>query len=554
MAMYPLERSYTVDAIYTLENKSDSAVNKMLITEKKPTSNIHLENATLTGQDSLLGVFEYAFNAPVEPGETVQLSFSVDGHHTGLYNGNDLVDNGSYVHLRDFSPFLGYSTSMEISDNSERRKRGLPGREPETPSDADFDLMESGFGRVDFETILSVPEDQTGLSIGNLDKKWTENGRNYYRFVSDIPVAPTITYHSGDYITTQETYDGISLEHYHYPGHDLNEQTILNSMKQTLDYAQREFGDYPFDHLRIVELPSFWGFGGYAPAGTIGMVEDNLYLVDERDPEAFSLVAKRTIHEVAHQWWGHQLSTQNVSGGAIFIEGFAKYTEAVVMEQHYGMPSLFQLAESANRTYFNGRSYASTPEQPLYLEQGQQYMLYGKSYIVLFALKELIGEDKVNQVLRTLVNRHKHEVDATVTSPEFLDELYAVTPEEHHSLIDDWFKKIITYDLSVEEVTYSRQPDGMYEVAITIDASRFESVEGRESPVTMNEPVPIGAFGTHPSRADGEHILLLEAFEITDGSQQITIRTKTLPRYVSIDPYGTRPDLVRSDNWIRVER
>lgn len=552
VALHPAQKNYTVDAIYTLTNKSDTAVSRALIIEKKTITDIQLERAKLVGRDFSHGIFEFKFDTPVMPGDTVKLVFSAEGKHKGLHSGNDLVNNGSFVHLRDFSPYLGYTDDLEITDRTERRKRGLPKHEAEQPSAADFDVMESGFGRVDFETILSVPASQTGISIGNLKEQWTQNGRNYYRYTSQKPVAPAITYHSAAYAIEKENYKGISLEHYLHPGHDFNNQTIMNSMKQTLDYAQKEFGEYRLDHLRIVEIPSLWRFGGYAAAGTISMVEDNFYLVDERDAEAFSLIAKRTIHEVAHQWWGHILSTQNISGGAIFVEGFAKYTEAVVMEKYYGMSSLFQLSESANHAYFNGRSYASTPEQPLYLEQGEHYMLYGKSYIAMYALKELIGEASLNQILKTLVNRHKNEIDATVTSPEFMTELYAVTPKEHHALIEDWFKKIITYDLSVANLEYSEITDGTYEVTITIEAKKFESVDGIESPVSMNEPVPIGLFTTHPSRASKEQIILLEPRDIKDGKQQLSIRVDTLPRYAGIDPYGTRPDLIRQDNWMEV--
>jgi hypothetical protein len=553
VALYPDERSYKVNAIYTLMNKSDSVVNRALIIEKKTITNIKLERATLVNTDPIHGIFEFQFDTPINPGDTVKLEFSADGSHKGLQSGNDLVDNGSYVHLRDFSPFLGYTQSLEIRNNTERNKRGLPRKSFERPSAADFDVMESGFGRVDFETILSVPVSQTGITVGRLEEEWTENNRNYYLFRSQNPVAPAISYHSGVYEVEQEKYHGITLEHYFHSEHSFNNSTIMNSMKYTLDYAQQEFGDYHLDHLRIAEIPSYWRFGGYAASGMISMVENNLYLVDERDPEAFSLIAKRTIHEVAHQWWGHMLSSQNLSGGAIFVEGFAKYTEAVVMEKHYGMASLFQLSETANRAYFNGRSYASTPEQPLYLEQGERYMLYGKSYIVMVALKELIGEEALNQILKTLVQRHKNEIDATVTSPEFLEELYAATPTEYHSLIEDWFKKIVTYDLSVEDVNYTELTDGSYEITMTIDASKFESIEGIESSVSMNEPIPVGLFATHPSRASKEQTIFLEPMKITDGTQTLTFQVDTLPQYVSIDPYGTRPDLLRQDNWQKID-
>ncbi|PWN06318.1 ABC transporter permease/M1 family aminopeptidase [Rhodohalobacter mucosus] len=552
MDLYPVDRSYRVDARYLLINKSEMPVERVLITEKKPTSDVRLEGAALTGQDAALGTFEYEFHSPVMPGDTVAFSYTADGTHLGLFSGHDLVDNGSLVHLADFSPFLGYADSREIRDRSERRKRGLPDRIEEIPSDADFDVPESGFGRVQFETTLSVPASQRGISVGSLEEEWTENGRNYYRYKADVPVMPAITYQSAAYDVDMEFYGGIRMEYYTHPGHDYNMCTISESARHTLDYALREFGEYRHDHLRIVQVPSVWRFGGYAPAGTISMTEDRLYLVDERDPEAFSLVAKRTIHEVAHQWWGHLLATQNISGGSIFVEGFAKYTEGVVMEKHYGMPSLYQLGESAGHRYFTGRSYASTPEQPLYLEQGEGYMLYGKSYFVMMALKELIGETRLNGVLRTLVERHKDETDPTVTAPDFLDELYRVTPEENHSLIDDWFKKIITYDLSVTGAEYDRLPDGSYDITLTIEAEKLESVDGVESPGSMNEPVPIALFSEHPSRASGDQILWLNPLEIRSGSQQITLKVNSLPRYASIDPYGTRPDPVRRDNTLQL--
>ncbi|WP_020402341.1 M1 family aminopeptidase [Gracilimonas tropica] len=553
LALYPEQRSYAVDAIYTLENKSDTSVHRSLIIEKKKISNIQLERATLVNIDSTLGIYEFQFDTPVLPGQSVDLTFSATNDGKGLFSGNDIVKNGSYIHLRDFSPYFGYSESLEIQDNDERRKRGLPKRTIDKPSEADFELMESGFGRVDFETTLSVPDGQTGISVGNLQEMWTEKDRNYYRYKTPYPVAPIITYHSADYETVQESYKGISLEQYYHSGHGFNNTTVMNSMKQTLDYMQNEFGPYPLDHLRITELPSFWGFGGFAAAGTISMVEDNLYLVDERDPKAFNLVAKRTIHEVAHQWWGHQLGTQSISGGQIFVEGFAKYTEGVVMEKYYGMPSLFQLGKSANHTYFTGRSYASTPEQPLYLEQGEHYMLYGKSYMVMMALKDLIGENAINDILKTLVKKHKHEVDATVTTLEFLTELYAGTSEEHHALIDDWFKEIITYDLSVEDIGYVKLQEGGYEITIRVKALKFESVDGMDHPTEMDEPVTIGVFTAHPSEATRKQVLSLDSQTIISGEQEITVKVDSLPKYISIDPYGTRPDLVRSDNHFHIE-
>lgn len=113
---------------------------------RKTITNIKLERATLVNTDPIHGIFEFQFDTPINPGDTVKLEFSADGSHKGLQSGNDLVDNGSYVHLRDFSPFLGYTQSLEIRNNTERNKRGLPRKSFERPSAADFDVMESDLG------------------------------------------------------------------------------------------------------------------------------------------------------------------------------------------------------------------------------------------------------------------------------------------------------------------------------------------------------------------------------------------------------------------------
>lgn len=553
MALYPGESRYVVDARYVLINKNNAPIDTVLITERETISNIHINRAELIEQDREQGVFLYAFSEAIQPGDTVSIRFSVERKRAGLDSERSIVSNGTYIHVRDFSPILGYRSSLEIRNSSERRKRNLLPREEELISEADFNISEAGYGKVPVRTILSTSSDQVGISVGDLIKEWSEDGRNYYEFKTSTPVSPAIGYFSADYEVETTEYQGIIIEHYFHKSHDFNNEVIMESTKSTLAYADKEFGAYPYNHLRIAEIPAHWPFGGYAHPGTIAMVEDNLYLVDERKTDAFSLVAKRTIHEVAHQWWGHVLSPQNTSGAGIFVEGFAKYTEAVLMEKLYGKASVFQLSQTANRRYFSGRSYASTKEQPLYLEQGESYMLYGKSYTIMLAMKELIGEAKVNQVLKTLVERHQNKLDATLTSLELLDEFYKVTPNEYHSLIDDWFKRIISYDLRLESSSYTKLENGQFEIELEINAQKFEYIDGIASEIDFNEPIPIGLLAQHPSRATDEEIIYLEARAITSGKNRITVIVDELPGYISIDPYGIRLDMIRNDNWVRLE-
>lgn len=286
------------------------------------------------------------------------------------------------------------------------------------------------------------------------------------------------------------------------------------------------------------------------------MVEDNLYLIDIRNTGTFDLVSKRTIHEVAHQWWGMILSPKNVAGAGLMVEGFAKYTEGVVLENMYGKGTLWELNKASNSNYFRGRSFADTKEPPLYLEDGQNYLAYGKSSLVMLSLRDLIGEDALNGVLHTLTQKHgqDHEYDAHTL--EFLDELYKVTPQEYHALVDEWMKKIVRYDISIGASSYKRLDTGMYEVTMEVKAKRFMTLEdGSEKEIAIQEPLQIGLFKKHPKNlGTNDTPIYLESHVIKDATTQLKIQVETLPTMIAIDPFLTRVDRIYSDNIKELEK
>lgn len=292
------------------------------------------------------------------------------------------------------------------------------------------------------------------------------------------------------------------------------------------------------------------GFWGFAHPGTISMTEDRLYFVDLRAPSSFDLVAKRTIHEVAHQWFGHILAPKNIDGSSIFVEGLAKYTEAVVMEKMYGQSATWELSRNANKRYFTFRAYDTNVEPPLYKVEGQSYLAYGKSFTVLTALRDLIGEETLNKVIKKLVDKQRDKVELEVTTLEFLNELYKVVQPEHYALIDDWFKKVITYDLSIEDSSYKVLPDGTYEVSVKVKSKRFKTSDtGEMIPTSINEPIKIGVFNMHPSDIENDSSMLYyQSNQINEEFTKIIINVKEKPSYIAIDPFGTRSDENLSDN------
>ncbi|WP_271765601.1 ABC transporter permease/M1 family aminopeptidase [Aquimarina algiphila] len=549
--IYPDEKKYTVKADYILSNKSDTKITTVFISPREPLQSVFLENAVLIEYDSIFKTHLFKLKNPLLPGQHLKFKYELIIKNDGFETRNSIVKNGSYILHSSFEPSLGYRRSKEIKNSSERIKRGLPKLEEEIINNTNLHAKPDNLiGRVPFETIVSTQTDQIAIAPGNLIKKWKEGHRNYYHYKTHGKVSPLLGYFSARYEVQQEKYNGINIEQYFHPEHQMNITSAMKASKETLEYCTQNFGDYAFDHLRIAEIPAHWSFGGQAMPGTISMVEDNFYLLDQRNPEVFDLVAKRTIHEVAHQWWGHILTPKMTQGGGFFTEGLAKYTEMVVMEKYYGKGALWNLSETSNKRYFTGRSYTSELEPPIYLSDGQSYLQYGKNYTVLLALKELIGSRKINTILHKLVSKFGNKEEFEIITLDFLEEIYLVTPTKYHPLIDDWFKRIIIYDLKIENTSYKELKSGKYEITLDAVTKRFETKnQGKDVEISIQEPIQIGLFRKHPKKIKvGDDILYLEAYHFDKENSQIKIIVDEIPKYISIDPYGTRLDKNRIDN------
>lgn len=552
--LYPEELRYTIHGRHVLKNNNEQPVKQVFINERIPLSSLAVGRGRLMICDTTYGAYLFEFDPAIQPGEEVTMTFDLERRSTAYEPDHAIVGNGTYISFRDYEPILGYRASMEIADAFERRKRGLPEKASEHDEESHMPQNDVKVGKSSFETIVSTPDSQTAISIGDLIRQWEDGGRTYYHYKTSFNILPYVAYFSADYETRKTNFKDIAIEQYYHRGHEYNLDKVEESAIRTLKYCEEHFGDYPFDHIRIAEVPGLRSYAGMAQPGTISMVEDRLYLVDIRNAQGFDLVSKRTIHEVAHQWWGMILTPKIVQGGSIFVEGFAKYTEAVVMEKMYGKGATWQIAETANHTYFRGHAFASEPEPPIYLEDGEHYLAYGKHFTVMMAMRDLIGEDKVNQVLRTLVDRYRDQNELLVASPELIDEFYKVTPKQHHQLIDDWFKRVITYNLSVKNATVTVLKNGKYKVDIEVTAHRFNTLKNGESePISINEPIMIGAFSKHPQEvAQEQSILYMEPHIVSDDNLHFSIIVDQAPTHVAIDPYGTRSDENLFDNIMKL--
>ena len=74
------------------------------------------------------------------------------------------------------------------------------------------------------------------------------------------------------------------------------------------------FGPYQFGQVRIAEFPGYMNLAKGSP-NTIPFSETLGFTGDFRDPATLDFLPLTTAHEMAHQYWGSQLTPAGVPRG-----------------------------------------------------------------------------------------------------------------------------------------------------------------------------------------------------------------------------------------------
>lgn len=557
--IYPETRRMEARGVFTLKNKS-AEPQKVLHYQLDPEvelKKLELPAYRETLADEEMGYHILEFERPIEPGESFDLRFEVAYGQKGFVNGmaeTRLVDNGTFFNNRDFFPAFGYNDGRELQDRNDRRKNGLPPvhRWPEADDlfarrdnyispDADW---------IDFETTVSTSADQIAIAPGYLQKEWQDGGRRYFHYKMDSPIFNFYAYLSARYAVRKDSYEGVAIEIFYDPKHEYNVGRMVDSIKKSLEYFGREFGPYQHRQMRILEFPLYAQFAQAFP-NTVPFSESIGFIAKlDEDPEAIDYVFYVTAHEVAHQWWAHQVIGGPVQGATMLSETFSQYSALMVMEKEYGKEKMRRFLKFELDRYLQDRGGELVEEMPLAKVENQGYIHYRKGSLILYALRDYLGEETVNRALRKFRDATAFQEPPYTTSLEFLEFLRRETPAEYQPLIDDLFLRITLLENRVEAVTYTKNADGSYKVRIESDLKKlYSDGQGQETEAPLDLMLDVGVFGEELK--DGkkvEKVLFLEKRRVQSGRVVIEVDVAELPKKAGIDPYNKWVDRNSNDN------
>jgi len=208
--------------------------------------------------------------------------------------------------------------------------------------------------------------------------------------------------------------------------------------------------------------------------------------------------------------------------------------------------------------YLRGRSGETRHENPLVLVQNEQYVWYQKGSVVLYALSDYIGEDKLNKALGDFLMQYRYanaNTSQDVPYPDtrqFVAALRAATPPELQYYISDAFENIVLYDNKALSATYVETPDKKYKVTLTVQARKVQADgSGKETPMPIADYIDIGVF---EGKKDHEKPLYLKKEKISQEKQTFEILVDKLPTRAGIDPYNKLIDRISDDNEIEVTK
>ncbi len=583
--LYPEERDAKFDADIVLTNKTDTSIDSIFFDGSSLTDFQVFHEGEELGYRSLIE-FEppqfqifgkketkpayrmVALPKTLMPGDTLALNLKTEVINSGFPNGGfgrELIYNGSFI--AGGLPSMGYDSDNELSSDEDRREYELPERSDDLPPHDDPYgvnnlLFVNDADLVQFEAVLSTSPDQIAIAPGYLQREWEEDGRRYFHYIQDTPIQMFFSFLSADYEVLREkavmtSGKEIDIEIYYQKGHEYNLDRFVESYQDGLQYFSDTYGDFQFRQMRILEFPRYAGFAQSFP-NTVPFSEDFGWVADFSDPNSFDYVYYVTAHELAHQWWAHQITPNYTRGSNLTSEALAEFSALMLSERKYGKDNMKRFLSDELDRYLSGRSNESKKENT-FINCNRAYQWYNKGALILYGLRDLIGPEAMDSALykfnQDLGMKQEPPFPGSLDLYNYLAE---ATPDSLMYYLDDTWKRITLYNNKAEEVTAVKVGEDEYDVTINFTSQKLYADEtGKETEAEYEgDYIDIGIFAEDDQDEAGKdrvNPLYVAKYKIKPGESSMTIRVKGEPAKAGIDPFNKLIDRIPDDNTVDVE-
>ena len=560
--LYPETRSMVMHGEQTIKNETNGPITNIhFVVDDNYDTQIDLGAAKLTTDDKRLDYQIYELAMPMQPGESRTMRFTVKTHTRGFENSvtnRQIMQNGTFFNS-GVVPQIAYQPNNELDDRNKRKKYGLkekalmPVLERNCTTDCMDSYLTNNADWVNVETVISTSPGQIAIAPGSLEREWTEDGRPHFQYKLDHYSLNFYSFMSADYVVERREWNGVKIEVYYLKQQPWNVPKMLSAVQKSFEYYTANFGPYPHKEARIIEFPRVAAFAQAFP-GSMPYSESIGFIANLEHPDDIDMVTYVVAHEMGHQWWAHQVAGAQMEGATSTSETLAQYSALMVMEKEYGRDTMRKFMEYEMDNYLRSRGRELLKERPLLrVEANQGYIHYRKGSVVMYYLREMIGEDAVNRALRKVLAQYGYAQPPYPTSYALEDALREQTPPQLQYLLTDLFDDITLFSNRTYAATARKRSDGKYDVTIDVDAHKFKADDqGNEKEVPVDDWIEIGALSAPPKGKKYGAVLNRQKLHMSSGRATYSFVTDTLPDKAGIDPLLLLIDRIPSDNLKKV--
>lgn len=578
--LFPKTLDADASGNYVMVNKTANAIDSLFLNHGSSISTFEFDKETdLVLEDTLYNFDIYKLNQALNPGDSINLFFTVKNKpNTMIRSYSGVLRNGTFLNNSAF-PSFGYKGG-ELTDDKTREKYDLPPNKLKPfPSDSTAlgnTYISKDADWIDFEATVSTSKDQIAIAPGYLQKEWIEGDRRYFHYKMDSKILNFYAFNSAKYEVVQDKWNDVKLEIYYHKDHDYNLDRMMKGMKAALEYCSTNFSPYQHRQLRIIEFPRTSGGFAQSFPNTVPFSEDIGFIakVDDSEEGGNDYAFFVSVHEVAHQWWAHQVIGADVLGATMLSESLSEYVTLKVIEQVNGKKKMRKFLKRSLDEYLTSRTFERKRENALMYNDGQGYIHYQKGSLVFYALSDYIGEKTLNKALSKYVKKVAFQEPPYTTSIDLLNHIKEVTPDSLSYLLNDMFETITLYQNRVVETKSEKLDNGKYKVDIEFKVSKYRNDEkGRafygerkkdsityqtddmkkpEYSVFLEDYIDIGIFGEDDNENETE--LYLKKHKISSIHNKVSIIVDKEPKEVGIDPYNKLIDTNSEDNRKKIEK
>ncbi len=260
------------------------------------------------------------------------------------------------------------------------------------------------------------------------------------------------------------------------PDHANQGERYLKAAQVGVEYFQNWYGDYPFPNLTVVDPRRKAGGSGGMEYPTL-ITAGTSY----RMPNGIRLPEMVIIHEFGHNYWYH-LVASNEFEEAWLDEGINSYSENRIMAAEYGpegdMVDIYGIKINdthVQRAMYIGRaSYDPIVRNSWEFYSNSSYAVnnYPRPSLMLLTLQNYLGQETMDQVMRTYFDRWKFKHPKT---QDFINVANEVAGQNLNWFFDQALFTNYVLDYSVDQVmTKKIKKDKGYDFTLSVEEAITE--------------------------------------------------------------------------------